>query len=68
MISGSRSSTAGIYSLSSSSPEEKVAFQELLKGDIDLILNIIDAGNAQRNMYLTTQRPNTIFRCCWRST
>ena len=45
----------GIYSLSSSSPEEKVAFQELLKGDIDLILNIIDAGNAQRNMYLTTQ-------------
>lgn len=45
----------GIYSLSSSSPEEKVAFQELLKGDIDLILNIIDAGNAQRNMYLTTR-------------
>ncbi|MBS1368422.1 MAG: ferrous iron transport protein B [Lentisphaeria bacterium] len=45
----------GIYSLSSSSPEEKVAFQELLEGDIDLILNIVDAGNAQRNMYLTTQ-------------
>ena len=45
----------GIYSLSSSSPEEKVAFQELLNDDIDLILNVIDAGNAQRNMYLTTQ-------------
>ena len=45
----------GIYSLSSSSPEEKVAFQELLNDEIDLILNVIDAGNAQRNMYLTTQ-------------
>ncbi len=45
----------GIYSLSSSSPEEKVAFRELLESGIDLILNVIDAGNAQRNMYLTTQ-------------
>lgn len=45
----------GIYSLSSSSPEEKVAFHELLTQDIDLILNIIDAGNPQRNLYLTTQ-------------
>lgn len=45
----------GIYSLSSSSPEEKVAFNELLTQDIDLILNIIDAGNPQRNLYLTTQ-------------
>ena len=45
----------GIYSLSSSSPEEKVAFNELLTQEIDLILNIIDAGNPQRNLYLTTQ-------------
>lgn len=45
----------GIYSLSSSSPEEKVAFRELLHGEIDLILNVIDASNAQRNLYLTTQ-------------
>lgn len=45
----------GIYSLSSSSPEEKVAFRELLHGEIDLVLNVIDAGNAQRNLYLTTQ-------------
>ncbi len=45
----------GIYSLSSSSPEEKVAFRELLESGIDLILNVVDAGNAQRNMYLTTQ-------------
>lgn len=45
----------GIYSLSNSSPEEKVAFQELLNGGIDLILNVVDSGNAQRNLYLTTQ-------------
>lgn len=45
----------GVYSLSNSSPEEKVAFQELLNGEIDLLLNVIDSGNAQRNLYLTTQ-------------
>ncbi len=45
----------GVYSFSSSSPEERVAFRELIDGDIDLILNVIDSGNAQRNLYLTTQ-------------
>ncbi len=45
----------GIYSLSNSSPEEKIAFRELLYGGIDLILDIVDASNAQRNLYLTTQ-------------
>ena len=45
----------GIYSLSSSSPEERVAFRELLDGDIDLILDVVDAGNVQRNLYLTAQ-------------
>src|SRR5574344_1323712 len=45
----------GVYSLSNSSPEEKVAFGELLNGGIDLLLNVIDSGNAQHNLYLTTQ-------------
>jgi ferrous iron transport protein B len=45
----------GIYSLSSSSPEEKIAFTELLNGEIDLILNIVDSSNPQRNLYLTAQ-------------
>ncbi|NMA48123.1 MAG: ferrous iron transport protein B [Lentisphaerae bacterium] len=45
----------GIYSLSSSSPEEKVAIRELLKTPIDLIMNVVDAGNLQRNLYLSTQ-------------
>ncbi len=45
----------GIYSLSSSSPEEKVAFQELLSPDLDLIINVIDSSVPQRSLYLTTQ-------------
>ncbi len=45
----------GIYGLSSASAEEKVAFAELVNEEIDLILNVIDAGNPQRNLYLTTQ-------------
>ena len=45
----------GIYGLSSASAEEKVAFAELINDEIDLILNVIDAGNPQRNLYLTTQ-------------
>ncbi len=45
----------GIYSLSSSSPEEAVAFDELTSGKIDLILNVIDSSIPQRSLYLTTQ-------------
>ena len=45
----------GIYSLSSNSPEEDVAFVELTKPGIDLILNVIDSTIPQRSMYLTTQ-------------
>ncbi len=45
----------GVYSLSSSSPEEEVAFQELTKPGIDLILNVIDSTIPQRSLYLTTQ-------------
>ncbi len=45
----------GIYSLSSSSPEEKVAFRELMSPGLDLILNVVDASIPQRSLYLTTQ-------------
>ncbi len=45
----------GVYSLSSSSPEEEVVFQELTKPGIDLILNVIDSSIPQRSLYLTTQ-------------
>ena len=45
----------GVYSLSSSSPEEGVAFEELTKPGIDLIMNVIDSSIPQRSLYLSTQ-------------
>ena len=45
----------GVYSLSSSSPEEAVVFDELTKKGIDLIVNVVDSTILQRSMYLTTQ-------------
>ncbi|NLF94161.1 MAG: ferrous iron transporter B, partial [Oligosphaeraceae bacterium] len=45
----------GIYSLSSSSPEEAVAFEELIAPGIDLIINVIDSSLPRRSFYLTTQ-------------
>ena len=45
----------GVYSLSSSSPEEDVVFKELTKPGIDLILNVVDSTIPRRSLYLTTQ-------------
>ena len=45
----------GVYSLSSSSPEEEVAFSELITPGIDLILNVVDSTIPHRSLYLTTQ-------------
>jgi ferrous iron transport protein B len=45
----------GIYSLSASSEDEIVARNFLLGDDVDLVVNIIDASNLQRNLYLTLQ-------------
>ena len=45
----------GVYSLSSSSPEEEVVFQELTVPGIDLILNVVDSTIPRRSLYLTTQ-------------
>ena len=45
----------GVYSLSSSSPEEDVVFEELTKPGIDLIINVVDSTIPQRSLYLTTQ-------------
>ncbi len=45
----------GVYSLSSSSPEENIVFQELMKPGIDLILNVVDSSIPRRSLYLTTQ-------------
>lgn len=45
----------GIYSLSASSPDEQVSRDFILKQAPDLIVNIVDASNLERNLYLTTQ-------------
>ena len=45
----------GIYSLSTHSPEEVVARNFLIEDRPDVILNLIDGTNIERNLYLTTQ-------------
>ena len=45
----------GIYSLSPYTLEEVVARNYLLNEQPDVILNIVDASNLERNLYLTTQ-------------
>ncbi len=45
----------GIYSLSAYSQEEIIARDLLLAGGVDVIINVVDAGNLERNLYLTTQ-------------
>lgn len=45
----------GIYSLSPYTSEEIVTRDFLLQKDVDVILNIIDATNIERNLYLTLQ-------------
>ena len=49
----------GLYSLDTyeenASPDEQVARQFLLSGEADAVINIIDASNIERNLFLTTQ-------------
>ena len=45
----------GIYSLSPYTLEEVVSRKYLLNEKVDVILNIIDGSNLERNLYLTTQ-------------
>ena len=45
----------GIYSLSPYTPEEIVARKFLVEERPDVILNIVDGTNIERNLYLTTQ-------------
>ncbi len=45
----------GVYSLSPYTPEEIVTRDYLLSGDANVVVNIVDATNLERNLYLTTQ-------------
>ncbi|MCD6560339.1 MAG: Fe(2+) transporter permease subunit FeoB [Deltaproteobacteria bacterium] len=45
----------GIYSLSAASLDEEVARDYIISGEPDLIVNILDASNLERNLYLSLQ-------------
>lgn len=45
----------GTYSLTAYSIEEKVARQVIIEEKPDMIINIVDASNLERNLYLTMQ-------------
>ncbi len=45
----------GTYSLSAFSMEEKVARDYLMQNKPDVVINVIDATNLERNLYLTVQ-------------
>lgn len=45
----------GTYSLSAYSPEELYVRKSLIEDIPDVVINVVDASNIQRNLYLTTQ-------------
>ena len=45
----------GIYSLGAFSEDEIVAMNYILSDDSDAIINVVDASNIERNLYLTSQ-------------
>ena len=45
----------GIYSLFFYTPEEVVSRNYIMEESPDLVINIVDATNLERNLYLTTQ-------------
>lgn len=45
----------GTYSLSAYSPEELYVRKQLVEETPDIVINVIDASNLERNLYLTTQ-------------
>ncbi len=45
----------GTYSLTAYSPEEVVARNYIIEEKPDVVIDVIDGGNIERNLYLTTQ-------------
>jgi ferrous iron transport protein B len=45
----------GTYSLSALSPEEIIARDYLLSGEADVVIDVVDATNLERNLYLSAQ-------------
>ncbi len=45
----------GTYSLAAQSEDERIAADFLVHPSVDVIVNVLDASNLERNLYLTTQ-------------
>jgi len=45
----------GIYSLTVTSPEEEVTREYLISGDVDVVVNVVDATNLRRNLMFTAE-------------
>lgn len=45
----------GTYSISAYSPEERYVRKNLIEEMPDVVINVVDSSNLQRNLYLTTQ-------------
>src|SRR5919108_97758 len=45
----------GTYSLTAYSPEELIARDFIIEGGPDVVVNVVDATNLERNLYLTVQ-------------
>ena len=45
----------GVYSLSAATLDERIARKFILRNKPDVVINVIDTGNLERNLYLTAQ-------------
>ncbi len=45
----------GTYSINARSPEEKIVIDYLLNNKLDLVVDVVDSSNIERNLFLTIQ-------------
>lgn len=45
----------GTYSVNARSPEEKIVIDYLLNNKIDMVVDVVDSSNIERNLFLTVQ-------------
>ncbi|MCI7261588.1 MAG: ferrous iron transport protein B [Selenomonadales bacterium] len=45
----------GTYSVNARSPEEKIVIDYLLNNKLDLVMDVVDSSNIERNLFLTVQ-------------
>ncbi|MBQ7516730.1 MAG: ferrous iron transport protein B [Schwartzia sp.] len=45
----------GTYSVNARSPEEKIVIDYLLNNKVDMVVDVVDSSNLDRNLYLTVQ-------------